>query len=57
MLAANHWTEQWVLSRGIGEGTEGAEGIFSPIVGATLSTGRQTLPPEILGTGPPTKEG
>jgi hypothetical protein len=37
MLTANHWTEQRVHDRGGGEGTEGAEGICSPMDGATVS--------------------
>ena len=37
MHSANHWTELRD-----GEGTEGAEGIYSPMEGATMSPG-QTL--------------
>jgi hypothetical protein len=39
MLTANLWTEHRVPSGGVGEGTEGAEGVCSPIEGATVSTG------------------
>ena len=31
MLAANHWTERGVPDGGVGEGTEGAEGVCSPM--------------------------
>lgn len=44
MLSANHWTECVVPDGGVGEGTEGAEGVCSPMEGATVSTG-QTPPP------------
>ena len=54
MLAANHWTEPGVPNEGVGEGTEGAERVCSPMEGATVSTGQN--PQEISGTGPPTKE-
>ena len=37
---------------GVGEGSEGAKGVCSPVEGATVSTG-QTF--ELPGTGPPTK--
>jgi hypothetical protein len=40
MLAAKHWTEHRVSDGGVGEGTEGAEGVCSPVVGATVSTGQ-----------------
>ena len=40
MLAANHWTELGVPDGGVGEGTEGAEGVCSPMEGATVSTGQ-----------------
>lgn len=40
MLTANHWTERGVSSGGVGEGTEGAEGVCSNMVGATVSTGQ-----------------
>jgi hypothetical protein len=33
MLAANHWTEHGVPDRGVGEGTEGAEEVCSPMRG------------------------
>jgi hypothetical protein len=49
MLAVNHWTELRVPDGEIENGTEGSEGVCSPMVGATVS-------PELLGTGPPTKE-
>ena len=39
---------------GVREGTEGVEGVCSPMEGATLSTGQ--VPLELPGTGPPTKE-
>jgi hypothetical protein len=44
-----------VLDGGVGEGTEGAEGVCSTLEGATVSTG-QPPPPELPGIGPPTKE-
>ena len=40
MLVANHWTERRVPDRGVGEGTEEAEGVCSPMEGATVSTGQ-----------------
>ena len=42
MLTVNHWIELGVLDRGTGEGTEGAEDMYCPIWGATVSTS-QTL--------------
>jgi hypothetical protein len=44
-----------VLDGGVGEGTEGPEGVCSPMGKATVSTG-QTPPPKLPGTGPSTKE-
>ena len=38
--ACSHWTELGVLDGGVGEGTEGAEGVCSPVWGATVSTGQ-----------------
>jgi hypothetical protein len=52
MLAANHWTACGVPDGGVGEGTEGAERVCSPMGGATVSTGQTLL--EFWGTGPPT---
>ena len=43
MLSANHWTEHGVSNGGVGEGTEGAERVCSPMEGATVSTTVQTL--------------
>ena len=40
MLIAKHWTEHGVLDRGIGEGTEGAKDIYSPMGEAKVSTGQ-----------------
>jgi hypothetical protein len=40
---------------GVGEGTEGAEEVCSLMEGATVLIG-QTPPPELPGTGPPTKK-
>jgi hypothetical protein len=34
MLAANHWTELGVPDRGVGEETEGAEEVCSPMRGS-----------------------
>jgi hypothetical protein len=45
MLAANYWTEHGVPNEGIGEGTEGTEGVCSPMGGATVSTGQTPPPP------------
>jgi hypothetical protein len=42
------------LNGGVGKGTEGAEGVCSPMEGATVLTG-QTSGRELLGTDPPTK--
>ena len=53
MLAANHWTEYRVPDGGVGEGTEGVEGVCSPMEGAAVPTGQ--TPRELWGTGPPTK--
>jgi hypothetical protein len=44
MITANHWTESRILDGGVGEGTEGAEWVFSPMEEATVLTG-QTLSP------------
>ena len=44
MFTANHWIEHRDPNGGVGEGTEGAEGVCSPMEGATVSTG-QTPPP------------
>ena len=41
---------------GVKEGTEGAEGVCSPVGGATVSTSQTPPPLELPGTGPPTKE-
>ena len=49
-LVANQWTECRVLDGGVGEGTEGAEWICSPMEGATVSTGQTPGAPR---TGPP----
>ena len=54
-IAANYWTECRVPDGGVGKGTEGAEGVCSPVEGATVSTG-QTPTPDLPGTGPLTKE-
>ena len=40
MLAATYWSERGVPSGGVGEGTEGPEGICSPMEGATVSKGQ-----------------
>ena len=42
MLTAKHWTEHGVPDGGAGEGTEGAEGVCSPMGGrqASVSTGQ-----------------
>ena len=45
--AQGPWWRSW-------KGTEGAEGVCSPMKGATVSTGQ--TPWELLGTEPPTKE-
>jgi hypothetical protein len=67
MLATNYWTERGVLMEelekelkeltngGVGEGAEETEGFCSPMEGATVSTGK-TPPPQLPGTGLPTKE-
>jgi hypothetical protein len=52
ILAWNHLNEHWVPDGGVGEVTEGAEGVFSLMGGGAVSTGQIT---EVLGTGPPTK--
>jgi hypothetical protein len=44
MHAAYHWTERGVLDR-VGEGTEGAEGVCSPMLGATVSTDQSSRGP------------
>jgi hypothetical protein len=54
MLIAKLWTECRVLEGGLGEGIEGTEGVCSLMEGATVSTDQ--IPPELPGTGPPTKE-
>lgn len=35
-----HWTELRVPDRGVGEGTEGPEGVCHPVGGARVSTGQ-----------------
>jgi hypothetical protein len=45
MVAANHYPECGVPEGGVGEGTEGAEGVCSPMEGATVSTGQIPGPP------------
>jgi hypothetical protein len=40
MLAANHFTEHRVPDGGVGKRTEGVEGVFSPMEGATVSTAK-----------------
>jgi hypothetical protein len=40
MLATNYWSERRVPNRGVREGTEGAEGVRSPIWRSTASTGQ-----------------
>jgi hypothetical protein len=45
MLTANHWTELRVPGRGVGEGTEGGEGVCIPMEGATVSTGQTPRAP------------
>jgi hypothetical protein len=54
ILAANHWTECRVPSRGFGEVTEGVEGVSNPIERTTISP-NQPLPPELPGTEPSIK--
>ena len=54
MLKAKHWTEHGVPNGRIGEGIEGAEGVCSPMGGS--NSVNRPYPPEVLGTGPPTKE-
>ena len=54
MLTANHWTKHRVPDGGAGEGNEGAEGVYSHMEGATVSTGQ--TPWSSPGTGSPTKE-
>jgi hypothetical protein len=54
MLAANHWAEHKVPSRGVREGTEGVEGICNPTGRTTIST-NQNPPPELPKTKPSTK--
>ena len=45
---ANHWAEHRVPDEGFGEGTEGVEGVCSPMGRATVSTG-QTPPSKAPG--------
>jgi hypothetical protein len=40
MLAANHWTGRRVPDGGVEEGTEGVEGVCSPVGGTTESSGQ-----------------
>jgi hypothetical protein len=54
MLTAKHWTECGIPDGGVGEGTEGVGGVCSPM-GVSNSV-NQPDPPELPGTGPPTKE-
>jgi hypothetical protein len=54
MVSENHWTEIGVPNGGVGKGTEGVEGFCRPMEEAKVST--RQIPPELLGTGPPTKE-
>jgi hypothetical protein len=54
MLAANHWTERGVPDGGVGEGTEGAEGVCRPMAGSNNVNWADPL--ELPRTGPSTKE-
>ena len=45
MLTANHWTELRVPDGAVGEETEGAEVVCSPMEGATMSTGQTPRAP------------
>jgi hypothetical protein len=54
MLTANHWTEHGVPNRGVGERTEGFEGVCNSIGKTKISTNQ--TPPELPGTKPSTKE-
>ena len=45
MIAAKHWTECGIPDRAVGEGTEGAEGVCSPVLRATVSTGQNPEAP------------
>ena len=54
MLAANHWIERGVPDGVVGEGTEGTEGGSLPCDGEQQC--QQARPPDLQGTGPPTKE-
>ena len=54
MLAVNHWTEHGVPNGGVGEGTEGAEGVCNPMGESNIVNWPDTL--EFQGTGPTTKE-
>ena len=57
MLLANHWTEHRVPDRGVGIGTERAEGVCSPMEGAnSVNRPDPTPTPELLGTESLTKE-
>ena len=42
MLITKHWSEHGVLDRGMGEGTERAKYIYSPMVEAKVSTDQAT---------------
>ena len=45
MLSPNHWTEYWGPDGGVAEVTEGAEGIYSSMEGATVSTVQSPIVP------------
>ena len=53
-LAANRWTEFRIPDGRVEEGTEGTEGVCSPMEGTTVSTD-QPRPPELPETVSPTK--
>jgi hypothetical protein len=44
MVGVNLWTEHGAPDEGVGEGSEGAEGLWNPVGEATVSTGK-TPPP------------
>jgi hypothetical protein len=50
MLTVNHWTEHRVSIGGVGEGTEGAEGVCNTMERATVSTSQTPGAPGVWTT-------
>ena len=56
MFTANHGTEHEDPNGGVRGRTDGAEGVFNPILRRTIPTNQTLLPPELPRTKPATQE-